>query len=89
MSSSEITPTAQKIDRLLKRIEDGDIKIPAFQRAFVWNQGQVIELLDSIVNDFPIGSVLLWNSREVLPATRNIAVFRYHKRMPSIRLTMC
>lgn len=80
MSSSEITPTAQKIDRLLKRIEDGDIKIPAFQRAFVWNQGQVIELLDSIINDFPIGSVLLWNSREVLPATRNIAGFPLPQR---------
>lgn len=42
MESSEITPVAQKIDRILKRIEDGDIKIPAFQRGYVWKQEQVV-----------------------------------------------
>jgi len=32
-------------------MEEGDIKIPAFQRGFVWKQNQVIDLLDSIYND--------------------------------------
>jgi len=49
--SSEISPHAVKIDRLLHRMEEGDIKIPAFQRGFVWKQNQVIDLLDSIYND--------------------------------------
>jgi uncharacterized protein with ParB-like and HNH nuclease domain len=75
MTSSEIVPIAQKIDRLIKRIEDGDIKIPAFQRGYVWKQEQVIELLDSIRLDYPIGSILLWTSNERLQATRNIAGF--------------
>jgi len=75
MNSSEITPVSQKIDRLIKRVEDGDIKIPAFQRGYVWNQEQVIELLDSIRLDYPIGSILLWNSNERLQSTRNIAGF--------------
>ena len=75
MASSEITPVAQKIDRLIKRVEDGDIKIPAFQRGFVWKQEQVIDLLDSIRLDYPIGSILLWNSNEKLQSTRNIAGF--------------
>jgi len=83
MESSEITPVAQKIDRILKRIEDGDIKIPAFQRGYVWKQDQVVALLDSIRSDYPIGSVLLWNSSERLDATRDIAGFPLPDREPS------
>jgi hypothetical protein len=73
MKTAELTPASQKIDRLIKRIDDGDIKIPAFQRGYVWKQNQVIELLESLVNEYPIGSVLLWKSSERLKSTRNIA----------------
>lgn len=69
----ELTPTSEKIDKLLSRINSGDIRIPAFQRAYVWKQNQIIELLDSVINNYPIGSVLLWSSSERLNHTRNIA----------------
>jgi len=82
MPSAEITPSAQKVDKVIKRIEDGDIKIPAFQRGYVWDQGQVIELLDSVLNDYPIGSVLLWNTKDVLKSTRNVAGFKLPDRPP-------
>src|SRR5688572_19801970 len=72
----EINPTSEKIDKLLNRINSGDIKIPAFQRSYVWKQNQIIELLDSVLNNYPIGSVLLWNSSEKLRHTRNIAGFK-------------
>jgi hypothetical protein len=83
MALSEITPSAVKIDKLIPRIADGDVKIPAFQRHFVWKPGQVIELLDSIYNDYPIGSILLWNSHEKLKATRNICGFNIPDRPES------
>lgn len=73
MRAPELTPTAEKIDRLIQRINVGDVRIPAFQRAFVWKQNQVLELLDSVVSNYPIGSVLLWNTSERLRHTRNIA----------------
>lgn len=76
MKPAELTPTAQKIDRLIKRIDDGDIKIPAFQRGYVWKQNQVIELLESIIRDYPIGSVLLWKSSERIKSTRNLAGYK-------------
>jgi uncharacterized protein with ParB-like and HNH nuclease domain len=72
MARGEISPAALKIDRLVNRVRDGDIKIPAFQRGFVWDQEQIIELLDSIYKNYPIGSILLWNSTERLKASRNI-----------------
>ncbi len=71
----EVTTTSIKIDRLRNKIIEGNIKIPPFQRTFVWKQEQVIELLDSIINDYPIGSVLLWETKDNLPAKRNIGGF--------------
>ncbi|MBF2709667.1 DUF262 domain-containing protein [Flavobacterium soyangense] len=49
----ELGSNPKKIDKLINRIKSGDIRIPAFQRSFVWKQNQVIELLDSIISNFP------------------------------------
>ena len=82
MAVTEITPAAVKIDKLITRIEDGDIKIPAFQRGFVWTQEQIVALLDSIYHDYPIGSILLWNSKERLKSIRNVAGILLPERAP-------
>ena len=71
----EITTGSIKIDRLRSKIIEGNIKIPPFQREFVWKQEQVIELLDSIIKDYPIGSILLWETKDDLPSKRNIGGF--------------
>lgn len=82
MARGEIQPAAIKIDRLVDRIRDGDIKIPAFQRGFVWDQEQITDLLDSIYNNYPIGSILLWSSHERLKASRNIGGLKLPDREP-------
>lgn len=76
MKKPEINPNAEKIDKIINRIDSGDIRIPAFQRAYVWKQSQILDLLDSVFNNYPIGSVLLWNSSERLKHTRNIAGYK-------------
>jgi hypothetical protein len=68
-------PTAQRISALIQRINDGDIKIPTFQRRQVWHVRQVIDLLDSINRGYPIGSLLFWNTHSQLHAERNIGGF--------------
>jgi len=73
MKKPELDPTAIKIDKILSRINSGDIRIPAFQRAYVWKQNQILDLLDSIVCNYPIGSILLWSTHDQLKHTRNIA----------------
>ena len=80
MKPAEITPTAQKIDKIIRRIDEGDIKIPAFQRGYVWKQEQILDLLDSIVSEFPIGSVLLWKTEDKLNSTRNLAGYKIPER---------
>ena len=66
-------PTVDRIDELARRVLSGDILLPKFQREFVWNRSQILELLDSVNNNYPIGSVLLWQSRQELRSENCIA----------------
>lgn len=82
MAQGEIQPSALKIDRLISRISNGDIKIPAFQRGFVWNQEQIVDLLDSIYHNYPVGSILFWSSNDRLRSSRNIGGLKLPDRDP-------
>lgn len=47
------------IDLLVQRIRTSKMALPDFQRDFVWNPARVVELLDSVSRQWPIGSLLL------------------------------
>jgi hypothetical protein len=66
-------PSVDRIDDLARRILTGDILLPKFQRAFVWERKQVLRLLDSVNRGYPIGSVLLWQSRQELRSENSLA----------------
>lgn len=66
-------PSVDRIDGLASRILTGDILLPKFQRSFVWERPQIISLLDSVARGYPIGSVLLWQSRQELRSENRIA----------------
>ena len=66
-------PTVQRLDALARRVLTGDIILPKFQRGFVWTDQQVLGLLDSVARNYPIGSVLLWQTTERLASERSIA----------------
>ncbi len=51
-------------DVLGKIVETGYV-LPSIQREFVWDTDQIEKLFDSIMRDYPIGSLLLW---EIPPA---------------------
>ncbi|MDV6292344.1 GmrSD restriction endonuclease domain-containing protein [Rhodococcus aetherivorans] len=65
-------PTHEKHPALLSDIDRGLIKIPQFQREFVWTLQNSANLLDSIVKGFPVGTFIFWNTRERLRTVRNI-----------------
>ncbi len=52
---------------LVREIETGLVKIPAFQRDFVWELKDVVDLLDSIYRGYPIGSFLSWGETDECP----------------------
>lgn len=66
-------PSVDRIDDLARRILSGDILLPKFQRDFVWEKHQILKLLDSVYKNYPIGSVLLWQSRLELRSENKIA----------------
>lgn len=66
-------PSVDRIDDLARRILSGDILLPKFQRDLVWTREQILLLLDSVAKGFPIGSVLLWQSRQELRSENRIA----------------
>ncbi len=49
---------------LLNQIKEGDIVLPAIQRRFLWPEDKVEMLLDSIMQGYPIGITLLWETYE-------------------------
>lgn len=59
-------------DHLFADIDKGSIKIPMFQRDFVWTTTQTASLIDSIIKGFPIGTFIFWKTQEVMRHYRNI-----------------
>jgi hypothetical protein len=65
-------PQSRKYEVLFTGIDSGQIKIPMFQRDFVWTKEQTAKLIDSIIKGYPIGTFILWKTREELRSIRNI-----------------
>ncbi|MGH3795367.1 MAG: GmrSD restriction endonuclease domain-containing protein [Pseudonocardiaceae bacterium] len=62
-----------RLEALAHRVLTGDVILPKFQRQFVWSRQQILDLLDSVSRNYPIGSVLLWQSAERLASERTVA----------------
>lgn len=73
MSQREPKPEVYRLEELAILVKSGDIKLPRFQRPFVWRRTDMLKLLDSIYKGYPIGSLLLWNSSQRLKSERDIA----------------
>lgn len=63
------------IPAILEKVNAGQIRIPRFQRGFVWEPDRVAYLMDSIYKSYPIGSLLLWRTSEQLKDERNLGPF--------------
>ncbi|MEA5418500.1 DUF262 domain-containing protein [Spirulina sp. CCNP1310] len=58
-----VKPDTTFLNDLLNDIAKGKYKIPVFQREFIWKSSQMIELFDSILKGYPIGSLLFWKTQ--------------------------
>ncbi|WP_088008348.1 GmrSD restriction endonuclease domain-containing protein [Indiicoccus explosivorum] len=65
-------PQSMTFSTLIHEIDKGIIKIPQFQRDFVWSLDQSAKLIDSIIKGYPIGTFILWESKERLRSVRDI-----------------
>ena len=65
-------PGSRLLSSLFNEIERGSIKVPQFQREFVWTKEKSARLLDSLIKGYPIGTFILWRTKEELRSIRNL-----------------
>jgi Protein of unknown function DUF262 len=56
-------PTIQLLTGILQEIERGLLVFPRFQRPFVWDPSQRLELLKTILRGLPIGTFMTWRTQ--------------------------
>ena len=62
--------------------KDGGFWLPNIQRAFVWKEEQIERLYDSILREYPIGTLLIWKTKDSIKRRKFIDVYKH-----SIKLT--
>lgn len=76
---SRLSTGTPAIMSLIADVRKGEVKVPQFQRPFVWKDEQALKLLDSIASNYPVGSLLLWKTTSKLATERNIGDFQLPK----------
>lgn len=72
MNFEQPKPDSKKYADLIGEIQKGIIKIPKFQRDFVWSIEKTAKLLDSILKGYPIGTFILWQTDERINDIKNV-----------------
>ena len=72
MDFEQPKPDSKKYSDLIRQIGKGIIKIPKFQRDFVWSIDETAKLLDSILKGYPIGTFILWQTDERINEVKDI-----------------
>jgi hypothetical protein len=80
MKYRDPSPEILRIEQLVNGVKIGDIRLPKFQRPFVWDKNDILKLWDSVYKGYPIGSILLWLTKEQLASERKIADLEINDR---------
>ncbi len=51
-----------KISTILEKIDENQLFVPAFQREYVWKRDDAKELIDSLIKEYPTGTMLTWET---------------------------
>lgn len=80
MSNNQLPPVVKpevwQIVELVRNAAEGKLRIPNFQRPFVWGRNRMLKLLDSIRKRYPVGSLLVWETEEPVSSKENIGLIR-------------
>src|ERR1019366_6058918 len=68
----------QRIYDVVKDIEK-KYRLPSIQRGYEWDKQRILKLLDSIMNGYPIGAIMVWTPsdeiRKNIPSRAFVAYF--------------
>lgn len=53
-----------RISQIIDKINEQHLFVPAFQREYVWKRPDAKNLISSLINDYPTGTMLTWETME-------------------------
>lgn len=62
-----------QVSAILDNIDRGGLSLPMFQRGYVWTRPQVKNMMESLYRGYPVGGLLLWETRVEDAAIRGSA----------------
>jgi len=55
------------IQQLMTEVNSEKFLLPSFPSQYVWDEDDIRDLIDSLVNNCPIGTMILWGMCTALP----------------------
>lgn len=79
-------PEIVAVSDLLDGVSSGEIRVPRFQRPYIWGPDDMIQLFDSVLRGYPIGSLLIWQTdRDDITSLDAIGPIKLPKDGPRMR----
>ncbi|WP_405695881.1 DUF262 domain-containing protein [Streptomyces coelicoflavus] len=67
-----VVPEVQFLEQVLEWVARGELRVPKFQRPFLWRPEQMLQLFDSMERGYPVGSLLIWETSMPLASLDSI-----------------
>lgn len=74
-----------KISTILEKIDEKQLFVPAFQREYVWKREDAKQLIDSLIKEYPTGTMLIWETDKP-PALKG--PHKYNEKQGAVRLLL-
>jgi hypothetical protein len=74
-----------KISAILDKIDENQLFIPAFQREYVWKRDDAKQLIDSLIKEYPTGTMLTWETANP-PELKG--PYKYDKKQGAVRVLL-
>ena len=74
-----------KIRQIIDKIDENQLFVPAFQREYVWKRKDAKELINSLIKDYPTGTMLTWETNNP-PELKG--VYKYDSTKGAVKLIL-
>ena len=74
-----------KISTILEKIDENQLFVPAFQREYVWKREDAKQLIDSLIKEYPTGTMLTWENSRL---TGIKGAYKYNEKQGAVRVLL-
>lgn len=74
-----------KISTILDKIDERQLFVPAFQREYVWKRDDAKQLIDSLIKEYPTGTMLTWETSSP-PELKG--PYKYDEKQGAVRILL-